>query len=355
MRFILGVPDGIGAFLGSLWATWTSRTVVLQSKEELQRHLAWIQEEDQRVRAGCGVCERVRTLFARGRARIARDLMTFISELQWDAVGVPRNPYAATDPMHQVAASLLVVKTDFDALILERDRRERELDRARRKAEEVNRLQARFLANVSHEIRTPLNAVIGMGDLLTDTDLDARQHDLLRTLRQSAQGLLAVINDILDLSRMEAGEFHLVDEPFRLASVLGEVGSMIGYLASTKGIGFRMERVPELPAGLRGDSLRLRQILVNLAGNAVKFTEDGEVVVRVERGGCEDPSRCRIAIEVEDSGPGIPILALTAHAMDGDREQFLSAGMDGYLSKPIRFAQLRSTLEDLLCRQPPAA
>jgi signal transduction histidine kinase len=220
--------------------------------------------------------------------------------------GSGRNPYAEDHPLHQVAASLLVVKTDFDALFLERDRREHELELARQRAEEVNRLQARFLANVSHEIRTPLNAVLGMGELLGDTHLDPQQQDLLRTLRQSAQGLLAVINDILDLSRMEAGEFRLGQETFDLGSLLGEVGSMIGYLATTKGLDFELQRALDLPRGAMGDPVRLRQILINLAGNAVKFTDAGRVVVRARWDSGSSPDKFRLLLEVEDSGPGIP-------------------------------------------------
>lgn len=305
-RFATGVPRELLAQLVVTWLRWTGHVHVMASSALVMEKIEFFQSQKLpeppqrtwRARWAGG--------FFRKDAVAAGELMEFIGELQWDVAGSGRNPYSPEHPLHQVAASLLVVKSDFDALLLERDRRERELDAARERAEEVNRLQARFLANVSHEIRTPLNAVLGMGELLGDTTLDPRQQDLLRTLRQSAQGLLGVINDILDLSRMEAGEFRLSEQPFDLSSVLDEVGAMIGYLASTRGLDFRLTRARGLPRGLSGDPMRLRQILINLAGNAVKFTEEGVVQVRAEHKPGVGPNASILVLEVEDSGPGIP-------------------------------------------------
>jgi len=306
LRFVAGIPGDLRAWLTIRWLTSTGVLEQVDSEQELQNRVTWHEELGARRAGRRGLLAWIRDRFFLREARIARDLMAFIGELQWDVPESGRNPYPENHPFHQVAASLLVVKTDFDALFLERDRRERELEQARQRAEEVNRLQARFLANVSHEIRTPLNAVLGMGELLNDTRLDPQQHDLLRTLRQSAQGLLAVINDILDLSRMEAGEFRLGQEPFDLGALLAEVGSMIGYLASTKGLDFELQRAPDLPRGALGDPVRLRQILINLAGNAVKFTDAGRVTVRAHWEPSRSADRFRLILEVEDSGPGIP-------------------------------------------------
>ena len=252
-----------------------------------------------------GLWRRIRGYFVRDDLAAAQKLMEFIGEIQWDSSATGSNPYHAHHPFHLVAASLLVVKSDFDQLIAERVKREKELDEARQRAEESNRLQARFLANVSHEIRTPLNAIIGMGEMLADTSLEAQQHDLLTTMRQSGQSLLTVINDILDLSRMEAGEFRLSSESFDVAQLLEDVGRMLGYLAINKGLDWKVRKVGDLPVALKGDPIRLRQILVNLGGNAVKFTERGSVTMEVRRCG-SSPAGAILKFCVEDSGPGIP-------------------------------------------------
>ena len=249
--------------------------------------------------------KRIKSLFLRDDWEMAQKLMEFIGDIQWDSTTKGVNPYPVDHPFHQVAAALQVVKSDFDQLIAERLRREKELDEARQRAEESNRLQAQFLANVSHEIRTPLNAILGMGEILGDTPLDAQQHDLLRTMRQSGQGLLTVINDILDLSRMEAGEFHLSSESFDVAQVLEDVGRMLGYLAVNKGLDWKVRLVGDLPSSLKGDPVRLRQILVNLGGNAVKFTEKGAVTMEVRRVG-QSPGGPLLQFFVQDTGPGIP-------------------------------------------------
>jgi signal transduction histidine kinase/ActR/RegA family two-component response regulator len=249
--------------------------------------------------------QRIRRFFQRDQWDSAWKLMEFIGEIQWDSEAKAVNPYPPDHPFHQVASSLLVVKSDFDSLIADRLRRESELEDARERAEEANRLQARFLANVSHEIRTPLNAILGMGEMLSDTDMDPSQLDLLRTMRQSSQGLLTVINDILDLSRMEAGEFRLSQDVFDLSATLDEVGRMMGYLATAKGLEWRVQKTGDLPVAVRGDPVRLRQVLLNLAGNAVKFTEQGHVFLDVRRVKSM-PKSVILEFRVEDTGPGIP-------------------------------------------------
>lgn len=252
-----------------------------------------------------GFWKRLKSHFVRDEWATAQRLMEFIGEIQWDSSTTGTNPYPIDHPFHQVAASLQVVKSDFDQLIAERVRRETELEEARERAEESNRLQARFLANVSHEIRTPLNAILGMGEILVDTDLDSQQHDLLRTMRQSGQSLLTVINDILDLSRMEAGEFHLSNESFDVSQLLEDVGRMLGYLAINKGLKWNVRQMGDIPTSLKGDPVRLRQILVNLGGNAVKFTEKGSVSMEVRRVGTSADGVI-VKFNVKDTGPGIP-------------------------------------------------
>jgi signal transduction histidine kinase/CheY-like chemotaxis protein len=272
---------------------------------------AWIQGFIQKANAiptqvhKDGPWKRLKSIFLRDDWAMAQRLMEFIGEIQWDSNTTGTNPYTVDHPFHQVAAALQVVKSDFDQLIAERLRREKELEEARERAEESNRLQARFLANVSHEIRTPLNAILGMGEILVDTELNSQQHDLLRTMRQSGQSLLTVINDILDLSRMEAGEFRLSGESFDFSQLLEDVGRMLGYLAVNKGLEWKVKIGGDIPGSLKGDPVRLRQILVNLGGNAVKFTEKGSVSMEVRRVGTS-PNGAILQIRVEDTGPGIP-------------------------------------------------
>jgi signal transduction histidine kinase/ActR/RegA family two-component response regulator len=294
--------------LVTLNLAYQKQMTFLPPGEDLDRYLeesATSHAPSSQVQTTSSLWQRVRRFLQRDKWDTAWKLMEFIGDLQWDSEVKGANPYPPNHPFHLVATSLLVVKSDFDSLIAERLKREKELEEARERAEEANRLQARFLANVSHEIRTPLNAILGMGEMLGDTRLDADQQDLLRTMRQSSQGLLTVINDILDLSRMEAGEFRLSQDAFEIRSVLDEVGGMMGYLAGSKGLEWEVRKVGEMPSALRGDPVRLRQVLLNLAGNAVKFTERGLVSLEVNRlEGAEGSTL--LEFRVEDSGPGIP-------------------------------------------------
>jgi len=210
----------------------------------------------------------------------------------------------STDPTTIDEVDLLHVAALLNDAIARRKQLEKDLVCARENAETALQTRLMFLTNVSHEIRTPINAISGMAAILDESDLSESQREYLKAIRSSAEGLMVIVSDILDVSKLESGKFSIEEIPFDLDKVIAPLIQSLSLRGEEKGLTIHLRRDPIVPQWLAGDPTRIRQVLLNLLTNAIKFTDKGDITLRVLQSGTKEDA-LMITFEVEDSGVGI--------------------------------------------------
>ena len=242
--------------------------------------------------------------------QVAMSLMTFafIATVWVTAMKTARATHDALLLRYEnsaLVADLGQANSDLREQVDEREQTSARLVKLMEATQAATEAKSQFLANMSHEIRTPMNGVIGMSDILARSQLTQRQRHQLSLIQRSARTLLALLNDILDLSRIEAGRVELESTPIELHEIIGDSVDVLADQAQAKGLEIAYEIAPEVPHCVVGDQTRLRQVLINLVGNAVKFTEAGSVVLRASAIGLTANGKCLIAFSIRDTGIGI--------------------------------------------------
>ncbi len=243
----------------------------------------------------------------KNREEIAKQVLEHIFEITQGKCSISyESIQKESDPtLSEILTGLMYMHQDLQSRKEERDLVEKELIKAKERAEAASEAKSQFLANMSHEIRTPMNGVLGMTELALVTDLNEEQREYIQLARSSAESLLVIINDILDFSKIEAGKLEIRESVFNLYDTVEGVLKVLSLNAHQKGLELNGWISPEIPPYVIGDSDRLRQILYNLVGNAIKFTDYGEINLRVEK-----KSKNRRSVElyfsIKDTGVGIP-------------------------------------------------
>lgn len=272
---------------------------LVNGKKELHSHIHSVLERQFGTRGKPKVNDQ-------GRSKTPNEqLIDFIGSTRWDVPGAIQVSVKESDPIRPIYDAFALIKRDLDEVIQGQLRLEEELRQMAKEAQAATKAKSQFLATMSHEIRTPLNGVIGMTELLLDSGLNPDQRHYADTIKGSGEHLMALINDILDLSRIEAGKLEVEIIPFDLGRVISLCSEAWTFSAREKGVDFMTSKSMDLPKQVCGDPGRLRQILMNLVGNAIKFTLKGVVSLSVEMKERRE-NQDVIRFTVRDTGIGIP-------------------------------------------------